>query len=141
MSDRSGQKLGNYLLQRRLGQGGFAEVYLGEHVHLKTLAAIKVLHQVQLASDEEQKFQREARTIAKLNHAHIIRVLDFGIQESTSTVLKNAVISARAFHLYGDRTGGTATASIPCHRSGVWDYVYSHLLAHSGVSLIWGSSA
>ena len=85
MSDRSGQKLGHYLLQRRLGQGGFAEVYLGEHVHLKTLAAIKVLHQVQLASDEEQKFQREARTIAKLNHAHIIRVLDFGIQESTST--------------------------------------------------------
>ncbi len=85
MSDRSGQKLGHYLLQRRLGQGGFAEVYLGEHIHLKTLAAIKVLHQVQLASDEEQKFQREARTIAKLNHAHIIRVLDFGIQESTST--------------------------------------------------------
>src|SRR6266702_6852212 len=85
MSDRSGQKLGHYLLQRRLGQGGFAEVYLGEHVHLKTLAAIKVLHQVQLSSEEEAKFRTEARTIANLKHPHIIRVLDYGIQESTGT--------------------------------------------------------
>jgi serine/threonine protein kinase len=85
MNDRIGQLLGNYRLTRLLGQGGFAEVYLGEHVHLKTLAAIKVLHQVQLPSDEEEKFLREARTIANLKHKNIIGVLDFGIQESTST--------------------------------------------------------
>jgi len=54
-------------------------------MHLKTLAAIKVLHQVQLSSDEEEKFLNEARTVAKLNRPHIIRVLDYGIQESTST--------------------------------------------------------
>ncbi len=35
--------LGNYRLIQRLGRGGFAEVYLGEHIHLKTLVAVKVL--------------------------------------------------------------------------------------------------
>ena len=43
MADRTGQLLGNYRLIRLLGQGGFADVYLGEHVHLNTLAAIKLL--------------------------------------------------------------------------------------------------
>ena len=85
MTNRIGQQLGNYRLVRQLGKGGFAVVYLGEHVHLKTLAAIKVLHQVQLSSDEEEKFRTEAYTIANLKHSHIIRVLDYGIQESTST--------------------------------------------------------
>ncbi len=85
MTNRIGQQLGNYRLLRQLGKGGFAKVYLGEHVHLKTLAAIKVLHQVQLSSDEEEKFRTEAYTIANLKHQHIIRVLDYGIQESTST--------------------------------------------------------
>lgn len=44
MKDRSGQQLGNYILIRKLGQGGFGEVWLGEHVHLKTQAALKLLH-------------------------------------------------------------------------------------------------
>ena len=44
MSDRIGQQLGNYQLLRLLGEGGFAQVYLGEHIHLGTEAAIKVLH-------------------------------------------------------------------------------------------------
>ncbi len=85
MTNRIGQQLGNYRLTRQLGKGGFAEVYLGEHVHLKTLTAIKVLHQIQLSSDEEEKFRIEACTIANLKHQHIIRILDYGIQESTST--------------------------------------------------------
>ena len=85
MNDRIGQQLGNYRLIRQLGKGGFAVVYLGEHVHLKTLAAIKVLHQVQLSSDEEERFRKEAYTIANLKHQHIIQILDYDIQESTST--------------------------------------------------------
>ncbi len=85
MTNLIGKHLGNYRLTHLLGSGGFAAVYLGEHVHLKNQAAIKVLHQVQLSSDESEKFIGEARTIAKLKHPNIIGVLEFGIQESTST--------------------------------------------------------
>jgi serine/threonine protein kinase len=69
MADRVGQQLGNYKLARLLGRGGFAEVYLGEHVRLSTQAAIKVLS-TQLAAEDEAIFQQEARTIAALEQPH-----------------------------------------------------------------------
>src|SRR5581483_8105625 len=77
--DRIGQQFGNYQLMRLLGEGGFAEVYLGEHVFLKTQAAIKILR-TQLTGDEQEGFLQEARMIAHLTHPHIIRVFDFGMQ-------------------------------------------------------------
>src|SRR6266568_6768035 len=82
MADRLGQKLGNYRLTALLGQGGFAKVYLGEHIYLNTTAAIKVLH-AQLSSDEAEDFLVEARTIARLIHPNIVRVLEFDVQDAT----------------------------------------------------------
>ena len=80
MAGRVGQHLGNYRLLRLLGQGGFADVYLGEHLHLNTQAAIKVLH-THLTSHDIEPFRREARTIARLVHPHIVRILDFNVEE------------------------------------------------------------
>ena len=82
MTDRTGQQFGHYSLRRLLGHGGFADVYLGEHIYLGTQAAIKVLG-TQLTLDEIEQFRQEARTIAQLEHPHIIRVLDFGVEEQT----------------------------------------------------------
>ncbi|MBV9709431.1 MAG: serine/threonine protein kinase, partial [Ktedonobacteraceae bacterium] len=39
-TERIGQRLGNYTIIQLLGQGGFAEVYLGEHIYLKSQAAV-----------------------------------------------------------------------------------------------------
>jgi WD40 repeat protein len=75
-----GRLLGNYRLTRLLGKGGFAEVYLGEHTHLGTMAAIKVLH-TQVSQEGIAPFQQEARLLASLKHPHIVRVFDFGIEE------------------------------------------------------------
>jgi serine/threonine protein kinase/predicted ATPase len=80
MLDRVGQQLGSYRLLRLLGRGGFAEVYLGEHRYLKSHAALKVLH-TQLADEEAQQFLREAQLLASLSHPHIVRILDFAVQE------------------------------------------------------------
>src|SRR5260370_10974370 len=80
--NRVGQQLGNYRLIRVLGEGGFAEVYLGEHIHLGTKAAIKVLH-TQLTNDDVDKFRTEARTIAHLVHPNIVRVLEFDVEGRT----------------------------------------------------------
>lgn len=82
MSDRVGQQVGNYRLALLLGQGGFADVYLGEHLYLNTRAAIKVL-QTRLSNDDMTDFQHEARTIANLVHPNIVRVLDFGVDNAT----------------------------------------------------------
>lgn len=82
MTNRVGQQLGNYRLVSLLGRGGFAEVYLGEHVHLETQAAVKVLH-TQVGSNELELFRKEARTIARLEHPRIVRVLEFGVENDS----------------------------------------------------------
>jgi serine/threonine protein kinase len=81
MVDYTGQQLGNYRLTRLLGEGSFAYVYLGEHIYLSTPAAIKVLH-THLVDDPDW-FRTEARTIARLVHPNIVRVLDFGVEDKT----------------------------------------------------------
>lgn len=82
MVDRIGQQLGNYRFLQSLGAGGFAEVYLGEHIHLGTQAAIKLLA-AQLTNEDVERFRNEARTVARLMHPHIVRILDFGIEGRT----------------------------------------------------------
>lgn len=79
MADRLGTQVGNYRLSQLLGRGGFAEVYLGVHVHLGTQAAVKLLHTSLASAGEIEKFREEARLIAMLQHPHILRVLEFGI--------------------------------------------------------------
>lgn len=79
MADRLGTRVGNYRLSQLLGRGGFAEVYLGVHVHLGTQAAVKLLHTSLASAGEIEKFREEARLIATLQHPHILRVLEFGI--------------------------------------------------------------
>ena len=78
----SPRQLGNYYLIRRLGTGGFADVFLGEHIYLKTRVALKVL-QTHVQSQDMQQFLTEARTISLLHHPHIIRVFEFGVDGTT----------------------------------------------------------
>src|SRR5437667_8637113 len=80
MADRLGQQFGNYRLIALLGQGSYAEVYLGQHVRLDVQAAIKVLHG-HLSSSEAERFQQEAQTMERLTHPSIVRVFDFDVQD------------------------------------------------------------
>jgi serine/threonine protein kinase len=79
MVDRVGQQLGNYRLIGTLGQGGFADVFLGEHIYLKSQFAIKFLRAKVVSQDDHDAFLKEAQTIARLIHPNIIRVTDFGV--------------------------------------------------------------
>src|SRR5215469_5192281 len=99
MADHVGKQLGNYHLICLLGQGGFADVYLGEHVYLKTMTAIKVL-QTRLLNEDFEAFLNEARTIASLKHPHIIQVLDFGIEGDTPFLVMEYAPNGTLRHRY-----------------------------------------
>ncbi len=84
--DLQGQQLGNYHIIRLLGTGSMADVYLAKHTHLPNPVAIKVLRK-QLSDDDLKTFRAEARLIGYLEHPHILRVLEFGVENSTPILI------------------------------------------------------
>src|SRR5205807_9317533 len=84
--DRTGQQLGNYRVTRVLGQGGFADVYLGEHVYLKRPAALKLLR-TSLKESDIENFLAEAQTLASLNHPHIVHVLEYVVEQGMPVLI------------------------------------------------------
>jgi serine/threonine protein kinase len=79
----SGQTLGGkYLLGELLGEGGFGAVYRGRHLLLDRPQAIKVLHEHHFRKPKfRERFLREAKMVAALDHHHIVHIDDFGMDE------------------------------------------------------------
>jgi serine/threonine protein kinase len=77
--------IGKYLLNEVIGRGGWSVVYKGIHTSLNMHVAIKMLkHDMAMNPDFSQKFQNEAKTIARLNHENIVKVYD--IEELYRTI-------------------------------------------------------
>src|SRR5580700_7998296 len=81
MSLKAGTRLGPYEVLSAIGAGGMGEVYRARDTRLDRIVAIKVLP-THLADRSElrERFEREARTIASLNHPHICTLHDIGQQ-------------------------------------------------------------
>src|SRR5262249_50680014 len=69
--------LGDFLVGRRVGRGGFADVHLGRQLSTGRKVAIKILHDGR-PPEEITRFQREAAYLAQFNHPNIVQVLGFG---------------------------------------------------------------
>ena len=92
MSLPPGTKLGPYEIQSPLGAGGMGEVYRARDTRLDRTVAVKILP-AHLSSNPEakQRFEREARVISSLNHAHICTLHDVGDQNGTSYLVMEYV--------------------------------------------------
>ena len=125
------KKLGRYELLEEIGQGGMATVYKGVQPSLNRIVAIKVLPK-QFARDAEfrERFAREAKIVAVLQHPNIIQVIDQGTQtglhyfvmeyiEGTSLDKllkeKGKLSLSQALYIMGEVCKGVACA----HRQGV----------------------
>lgn len=80
-----GTQLGRYRLIHLLGKGAMGEVYLAEDMGINRQVAIKVIRSdvglepdIDTASEATRLFQHEMRTIARLNHPHILPLFDYG---------------------------------------------------------------
>ncbi|MEZ4308946.1 MAG: protein kinase [Polyangiaceae bacterium] len=68
---------GRYKVDRRLGQGGMGSVYLVQHVHTDERLALKLLHSTVVRDTATlDRFRREARTPARIDSDHVVRVTD-----------------------------------------------------------------
>lgn len=79
---QQGDIVGQYRIERPLGQGGMASVYLAYHERLDRHVAIKVMR-ANLLDDESftTRFTREAQIVARLEHPHIVPIYDFSTHE------------------------------------------------------------
>jgi serine/threonine protein kinase len=78
----AGTRLGDYELEKLLGAGAMGQVYLARQVRLDQRCALKILPEALTKSaDFEKRFEREGRSLAKLDHPNIVRVLYAGVAE------------------------------------------------------------
>jgi eukaryotic-like serine/threonine-protein kinase len=74
---------GRYRLDAEIGRGGMSTVYRAFDTVLERPVAIKLMHrEIAADSDQLERFRREARAVAQLNHPHIVTVIDAGEEPS-----------------------------------------------------------
>ncbi len=70
---------GRYRLDAVIGRGGMSTVYRAFDTVLERPVAIKLMHrEIATDSDQLERFRREARSVAQLNHPHVVSVIDAG---------------------------------------------------------------
>lgn len=87
-----GKEIDNYRILEMIGQGGMGVVYKALHVPLKRQVAIKMIHPM-LTADQAfaRRFRKEAQALARLDHKHIVTVLDFRETEYGWMIVMNYI--------------------------------------------------
>ena len=92
MTVNEGTALGPYRVMERIGRGGMATVYRAYHPALDRFVALKVLPDF-FADDPtyRERFQQEARSVARLKHPNILEVFDFGYEQGVAYLVLELV--------------------------------------------------
>jgi serine/threonine-protein kinase len=75
---RDARKLGQYIIEEKIGEGGMGTVYRAQHGLLKRPTAIKLLSPERNAPDDIDRFRREVQMTAKLRHPNTVTIYDYG---------------------------------------------------------------
>ena len=74
------KKLGQYELEKKLGEGGMGKVYLARHAMLRRLAAVKLLSEGgQVSKNAAERFRDEVQFTSRLTHPNTVHVFDYGL--------------------------------------------------------------
>jgi hypothetical protein len=75
----SGNRIGQYAIEEKIGEGGMGVVYRAKHLLMRRPAAIKLLDMNRSDSTSLARFEREVRTTALLNHPNTVAIYDYGL--------------------------------------------------------------
>src|SRR5207245_1470076 len=74
--------IAGYVIEKELGRGGMGVVYKASQLSLSRPVALKmILHADDVSEQRRQRFVREAETLARLHHPHIVQVIEAGLHE------------------------------------------------------------
>ena len=91
--DLIGRVIGQYQIIEAIGRGGMASVFKARQPALERFVAIKVLMPQQATAEFNERFEREAKAVAQLNHPNILPVIDFGQDGDISYIVMKYVSS------------------------------------------------
>src|SRR5437867_170735 len=119
----TGQRIAQFKITGRIGQGGMGEVFRARDTRLNRDVAIKVLPKDFVSdADRLRRFEQEAKTLAALNHPNVLTVFDAGVHES-APYLVSELLEGRTLR---EETSGGA---LPVHKATEYALQIAHGLA------------
>ncbi|MFZ1863511.1 MAG: serine/threonine-protein kinase [Polyangiales bacterium] len=109
------RKLEKYEVLDEIGHGGMATVYRARDSALDRLVALKVLHpHLQRTTEARARFSREARSVAKLHHPHILEIYDYSGESSDETYIAAELLTGPTLKDYVLRHEGMPPEIAAC---------------------------
>ena len=140
MPEWLGKTIGKVRIDKYLARGGMAEVYLGSHLSLDRLVAVKVLHSyIEEDPGLMARFQREAKVVAGLRHPNIVQIFDFDATEGHPYIvmeyLKGQTLSAylRSLHDRHERIPSHQVARLLKALTAALDYAHGQGVIHRDI--------
>jgi len=134
MNNLIGQNLGQYRILEQLGKGGMATVYKAYQPSLDRYVAVKVLPPY-FAHEEgfAERFTREARAVAKLEHHHILPIHDFGQEGDLSYIVMKYVEAGTLKEMLGQPMDPRRASEIIGQIAEALDYAHARGIIHRDV--------
>ena len=134
MNVHEGMTLGPYRVMERIGRGGMAAVYRAYHPALDRHVAVKVLPD--FFADEasyRERFQQEARSVARLKHPNILEVYDFGYDDGTAYLVLELVEGGTLADRVGRPMELQAVVPLIEKLAGALDHAHEHGVLHRDI--------
>ena len=98
---------GKFVPLKRVGQGGMGVVYKGRQIGLDRIVAIKILSQLQQSNEQiAMRFQREAKSIARIVHQNVVQLIDSGFDNNIAYIIMEYVEGRELSSLKGSELSG-----------------------------------
>jgi tRNA A-37 threonylcarbamoyl transferase component Bud32 len=89
------QILGQYHIEKKLGEGGMGMVYQADQPAMQRKAAIKILRKEIASPEQIERFQREAQALANMDHPHIVKVYNYGTLDDGALYMAMEFVQGR----------------------------------------------
>ena len=137
MKDLSGQSVGKYHIIDQLGQGGMAVVYKAFDTHLERDVAIKLIRTeefgVAVIERMLKRFEREAKTLAKLTHPNIVGIIDYGEYDDAPYLVMPYLQGGTLKQFLGKPMPHTDAARLLIPITRALQYAHSHNIVHRDI--------